>query len=67
MQVLMDAMAAAHKAGDSYAFAQMFFEDGPLYSPYAYPAHGRAEIGALHQVWTEGVSGKELKALDAAR
>ena len=45
----------------------MFFEDGLLYSPYAYPAHGRVEIEALHRVWTEGVSGKELKVLDAAR
>jgi uncharacterized protein (TIGR02246 family) len=67
MQALMDAMAAAYKAGDAHACAQMFVADGLLYSPYAYPASGRAEIEALHRDWTEGVTGKKLKVLDAAR
>ena len=49
MQALKDAMAAAYKAGDSYTGAQMFFEDGVLYLPYAYPDAGRAEIEALHR------------------
>jgi ketosteroid isomerase-like protein len=63
----MDAMAAAYKAGDAAACAQMFVADGLLYSPYAYPARGRAEIEALHRVWTEGVTGKKLEVLDAAQ
>jgi hypothetical protein len=45
----------------------MFVTNGVLYSPYAFPARGHAEIETLHRVWTEGVTGKELKVLDAAR
>jgi uncharacterized protein (TIGR02246 family) len=67
MQALMTVMATAYKAGDANACAQMFVEDGVLYSPYANPARGHAEIEALHREWTEGVTGKELKVLDAAR
>jgi uncharacterized protein (TIGR02246 family) len=67
MQALMDAMAAAYRAGDAYACAQMFVTDGVLYSPYAHPARGHVEIEALHRDWTEGVTGKKLKVLDAAR
>jgi uncharacterized protein (TIGR02246 family) len=67
MQALMNTMATAYRAGDAHACAQMFVIDGVLYSPYAFPAHGHAEIEALHRDWTEGVNGKELRVLDAAR
>ena len=67
MQAFMNAMATAYIAGDAHACAQMFVTDGVLYSPYAFPAHGRAEIEALHREWTAGVTGKKLKVLDAAR
>ena len=67
MQALMNTMATAYRAGDAYACARMFVADGVLYSPYAFSAHGHAEIEALHQDWTEGVTSKELRVLDAAR
>jgi uncharacterized protein (TIGR02246 family) len=57
MQALMSAMAIAYRAGDAHGCARLFVEDGLLYSPYAYPARGRAEIEALHQAWTEGLTG----------
>jgi ketosteroid isomerase-like protein len=67
MQSFMNAMATAYISGDAHACAQMFVTDGVLYSPYAFAAHGRSEIEALHRDWTEGVTGKELRVVDAAR
>jgi ketosteroid isomerase-like protein len=67
MQAFMNAMATAYKAGDAQACAQMFVTDGMLYSPYAFPARGHAEIEALHRVWTAGAKDKELRVVNAAR
>jgi uncharacterized protein (TIGR02246 family) len=67
MQAFMNAMATAYRAGDAQACAQMFVMDGVLYSPYDFQAKGRTEIEALHRVWTEGLTGKNLRVIDAAR
>jgi ketosteroid isomerase-like protein len=67
MQGLMNDMARAYRAGDAQVCAQMFVPDGILYSPYAVPARGQAEIESLHRDWTGGGTRKELKVLDAAR
>jgi ketosteroid isomerase-like protein len=65
LQSFMNNMAAAYTKGDAVACAEMFMPDGELYSPYAPPARGRAEIVALHRVWTEGVVHKQLTVVDA--
>jgi ketosteroid isomerase-like protein len=65
MQGLMNAMALAYRAGDAQACAQLFVPDGVLYSPYAFPAHGRIEIESLHRLWTDGGTGKKLTVVDA--
>jgi hypothetical protein len=67
MQAFMNAMSTAYQAGDAHICAQMFITDGVLYLTYAIPAHGHAEIEALHRDWTKGVTGKELRVLNAAR
>ena len=65
LQSFMNSMAAAYRRGDAVACSEMFAPDGELYSPYAHPARGRAEIQALHHVWTEGVGDKQLIVVDA--
>lgn len=69
MQELMNAMALAYRAGDAHACAQMFVPDGVMYSPYAFPARGRAEIESLHRDWTGdgGGAAKVLKVKKAVR
>jgi hypothetical protein len=66
MQELMDEMANAHRAGDAHSCAQMFTPDGALYSSYAFPARGRAEIESLHRGWTAEGTGKQLKVKEAS-
>jgi uncharacterized protein (TIGR02246 family) len=66
MQALMDEMANAYRAGDAHSCAQMFTPDGVLYSPYAFPARGRAEIESLHRGWTADGTGKQLKVKETS-
>jgi hypothetical protein len=44
MQAFVNATATAYRAGDAQACPQMLVTDGVLYSPYAFPARGHAEI-----------------------
>jgi uncharacterized protein (TIGR02246 family) len=67
LQDFFDAMAAAYVAGDATACAGLFTADGQLHSPYAPPARGRAEIEALHRIWTEGATAKVFRVIDAGR
>jgi uncharacterized protein (TIGR02246 family) len=66
MQELMDEMAVAYRTSDARACAQLFVSDGVLYSPYAYPARGRAEIESLHRAWTDETTRKQLIVMDAS-
>ncbi len=56
-------MARAYVAGDAAACAALFTADAALYSPYAPPARGRAEIEALHRDWTTGATAKRFEVL----
>lgn len=65
LQKVLDTYAAAYRVGDASACAAVFVPDGELYSPYAPPARGRAEIAALHKNWTQdGGEGKQLVIVD---
>ena len=63
IQCLLDRMAQAYAAGDATACAGMFTEDATLHSPFAPPAHGRAEIEALHRDWTRSATAKRFDVL----
>ncbi len=65
MQNVMDRMREAYRAGDAAGCAALFTPDGELHSPYAPPARGRAEIEALHRIWTVDGENKELRVLKA--
>lgn len=52
---------------DAAACAALFTESASLYSPYAPPTHGRAEIEALHRIWTKEPSAKKFEILDFGR
>ncbi len=64
LQAALDDMAQFYMAGDAVACAALFTTDATLLSPYAPPAHGRAEIAALHRDWTEGATAKTFEILD---
>lgn len=65
LQALFDSYVKAYQAGDAAACAAVFAPGGELYSPYAPPARGRAEIEGLHKLWTmAGGSGKKLTVVD---
>ena len=63
IQCWLDQMAQAYAAGDATACAGMFTEDATLHSPFAPPAHGRAEIEALHRDWTRTATAKRFDVL----
>ena len=67
LQAVADAMAKAYNAQDAAGCAALFTPDAELHSPYAPPARSRADIEALHRVWTEGGSDKSFTVLDAGR
>jgi ketosteroid isomerase-like protein len=64
LQATLDGMARAYCAGDAHGCAAFFTGDAELYSPYAPPAKGRAEIEALHRDWTRGATEKRFEVLD---
>lgn len=63
IQCWLDQMAHAYAAGDATACARMFSEDATLHSPFAPPAHGRAEIETLHREWTRTATAKRFDIL----
>lgn len=65
LQPLLEAYAAAYRAGDADGCAACFTQDGQLLSPYAPPARGRAEIAALHADWVTEGDQKSLTLQDA--
>jgi ketosteroid isomerase-like protein len=67
MQILMNEMEVAYRAGNAPACAEMFTPQGVLFSPYAFPARGRDDIEALHRNWTSGANAKQLKVMEACR
>ena len=66
VQILLDRMAEAYRAGDAAGCADCFTEDVRLLSPYAPEAYGRAAIETLHRDWVgDGGSQKALTVTDA--
>lgn len=64
LQAVMTKMAAAYAARDATGCAALFVEDRVLYSPYAEPARGRAEIEVLHVLWTAHATTKQIDVRD---
>lgn len=56
-------MALAYAAGDAAACAARFTCDAAIHSPFAPPAHGCAEIEALHRDWTRDAVAKRFDLL----
>ena len=59
----LEHMARSYAVGDAAACARMFSEDAMLHSPFAPPAHGRAEIEILHRDWTRTATAKRFDIL----
>lgn len=64
LQAALNEMARVYAAGDAAACAALFTADATLHSPFAPPAHGRAEIEALHRDWTRDATAKRFEILD---
>ena len=67
LQAVLDQMAQVYAVQDAAACAALFTESASLYSPYAPPTHERAEIEALHRIWTKEPSAKKFEILDFGR
>ena len=53
-------------SGDVAACADLYTEDGAIYSPYGPPAIGREAITQTHQAWLDsGETNKKVEVLDA--
>lgn len=63
LQGWLEQMARSYAVGDAAACARMFSEDAMLHSPFAPPAHGRAEIEILHRDWTRTATAKRFYIL----
>lgn len=64
IQVLLDDMAAAYRAGDAEGCAALFCKDAQLHSPFGPPAIGRNAILDLHREWVAEPNNKQFLILD---